>query len=131
MARIALISDTDAIIRIERADRIDQTAGLRAGYRWLPVELVVVDTSTGPDTVTETSDPVVEAARVAVTRTSRDMTAGELAQRVTDRANTLLNEPLFRALGLVVFDLINDVRDRHGQGPITMAQFRNLIESKL
>lgn len=131
MSKLALVDPADQIIRQVRADRVDLTAGVRAGYRWLPVEVDRVNTSTGPDTVTEYTGPVVEVSRVAYTLTTRDMTAQEISDRNDGRVSSLVNDPVFKALATAVFELVNDVRTLKGQGTITPAQFRAYLKSKL
>lgn len=133
MARIALINAANEIVRTEREERIDQTAGVRTGHRWVPVVQETVDTSTPGNefTVTTRAAPVVEASRVLVTTTIRDMTAQEASSAKDGRVSQVVRDPAFKALATAVFELVNDVRTLKGQGTITAAQFRAYLKSKL
>jgi len=92
----------------------------------VPVVEETNDTSTGNDIVT-TRVETVEADRVLVVTTIRDMTAQELADRTTEQLDNATQQlgvdPALKALAQAVFEILNDVRTLSNQGPITKAQF--------
>ena len=66
----------------EVRDYAEQPADIpHKAVTWLPYVTEAVDSSTGPDKVFSTAAPVVEAERVVVVTTIRDMTAQEISTR--------------------------------------------------
>lgn len=129
MSRLALVAPDDTIHEFKPADKVDLTAGTKAGYRWLPVVTVDVDTSTGANTTTERTGPVVEATQVTFTRTTRDMDASETDVRKSDIMARLYDDPAFKALiDTIRIDVLNALKS----GPnVSPADFRQMIRRKL
>lgn len=128
MARYALVAPDDTIYTEKAEERIDLTAGVRDGYRWLPIVNEVNDTTTQQEyVVTEPVVETIEVARVLRSRTRRDMTAQEIADRkaelVLSDSDTVIAKGLFK--------LANDFRVSQGQAELTVAQFRSWLEAQL
>lgn len=90
---------------------LDNGPGGDGGPIWRPVVAVDVDNSTGADKVTEVA-VVLETTRELRTRTTRDMTAQEIAD-----ANTAQEDDVVAALnagGDPLFVLIDMVRELRG-----------------
>ena len=124
MARYALIAPDDTIYTTKDESRIDLTAGVRDGYRWLPVVRSTVDNSTGPDTVSERADPVVEATQVSIVTTIRDMTQ----QEIDDRIDKEFDGQFQTDLKNWALEITNRVRVLEGGQPVTMAQLAAFIK---
>lgn len=111
------------------------------GHKIVPASEIINDASTGPDTVRTSTGWVVAGDESEVTRTIdiRDKTAQEIDdenEAVVDEFDST-NHNLLVWLGLFVkditaqqFSLINDVRNRHGQQPITLTQYANSLSSQ-
>lgn len=133
MALFAVIKPDNSILDFR--DNLDPKAGTKPGYKILPV----VDINPVSDSSAQVkSGPVVTVKATEVTRvwTIRNLTAQELLDRDESiRAHSMAqldeNFALIKALGSVVFDLVNDVRVLKGQGTITAAQFRAAVKAKL
>ena len=92
---------------------------------WVPIEVEVDDTSTGPDRVVSAWVETVEAARLLRSRTIRDKTAAELAAEDTAQVGRLLADSgIDRALARMIFNINNRVRSIEGGGPLSVAQFK-------
>ena len=114
-----------------RIDEFDDNSGTKAGYQLLDVEEVRVNNSvTGyPDHPVVTQDIVNGKWRV--TTTINDLTGPAL-----DAAKDVQVGSVDKALagGLkdafnAIFFLVNDVRTRHGQATITLAQFKTQVDN--
>lgn len=103
-------------------------------HRIVPLVEETVDTSTGTDTVT-TRETLVEADRVLMRTTIRDVTQAEIDQRAADRdARELrLSEDygIIRALTRAALDQENRIRVLEGRSELTAEQFRDWIKSQL
>ena len=133
MARIALVSDIDEIIRIVPEETIDQTAGVKAGYRWLPVVYIEVDNSTldAEYTVVDRTGPTVEATQVSFTLTTRDMTQQELDTKNDGEIDSIQTSSITRALAKALFQTLNYARAANGDPELTAAQFRTFLRNQL
>lgn len=124
MAFIALVDGADQIVRMVREHLIDQTAGVRTGYKWLPiVDLPDNDTSTGPDVVKSAPVFAVEPTRVTAQITIRDMTAQELSDdkdAKVSRADKVLYE--------VLFEIVNRVLTLEGGSAVSRVQFAAYVK---
>ena len=98
------------------------------------VETETTDTSTGPDTV-NTRVETVEANRVLIAVSIRDMTAQELADRETARLDgaeqQIEVDPALKALSQAVFEILNDVRTLNSQAPITKTAFNTWLRVRM
>ena len=125
--KVALIGPGDVIVREVLAARVDTSAGVRAGYKWLPVVVEESDVSTGPDVTIDRTGPVVEETRVLYTRTRRDMTAQELSDSrddfLADNEDTLQFK--------VLFNHENRVRVLESKAPLTPTQFRAALKAQM
>jgi hypothetical protein len=70
-----------------------------------------------------------------VEMTQGEKDAADLAQDVAEKnaAMDTLDElnSITRGLGLVLFDVVNDVRTRHGDAEITLAQFKAQVRARM
>lgn len=99
----------------------------KAGYAWLPVEVSTVGTGSVASTVT-----TVLADKVTRVTTRREQTAPEIDAAKAATVETQLGlTPAGRALKQAfeaLFFIANDVRSRHGQGALTLQQFKTAVE---
>lgn len=128
MARYALVAPDNSIHTEKDETRIDFTAGLREGYRWLRIDNITDDTTTQNQWVT--TDPMIEAVladRVTRTSTRRDMTSAEIDAAKASRSASLVDDVQWKA----IFILLNEIRGLKGQQAVSVAQFRNWIEGQM
>lgn len=133
MTLFAVIKPDNTILDFRH--NLDPNAGTKPGYKILPV----IDTKPTYDDATQISTgPVVKVNANDVTRvwTVRAMTAQELAardesRRVAAMERIDLDFEIIKALGSILFDVVNDVRVLKGQGTITAAQFKAAVKAKL
>lgn len=124
----ALIGSDNQISREISDRRLDLTAGVRGGYRWVPVEISVDDQSTQSRwTTLEPQVVTVEANRVTKIRVKRDMTAQEIEAEQTQ----LVMSEADKALGKALFKLLNDFRASQGQPPVTREQFLAWLKAQI
>lgn len=129
----ALIGPGEKIVKI--GSNFDPKAACRTGYRIVPV----ADTEPPFDgKIQKRTGPVMTVLADKVTRvwTVTSLTAQELAARLdaeqelalaaTARANDII-----KALGTMLFEVVNDVRVLKGQSVITAAQFKAALKSRL
>ena len=96
---------------------------------WVPVEIVVTNTSSGPDKVISPWVDTVEVSRLLRTSTIRDKTAGEIDAEDQARVDRLLlDSGVIRALAKALFALVNDVRTLKGDSTITATQFKTYLK---
>jgi hypothetical protein len=78
--------------------------------------------------------PIIEADRVYKLTTIRNMTTQEINARddaiKTEYVNRL-DSDIIKAMGAIIFELVNKDRQRDGLQPLTANQFRNYVKSKL
>ena len=133
MARVAHIrngeiiktyEEGEGLITFEDGDRW-QTAvlGTWGNDKVVPIETVTNDTSTIPETV-RTRTIVVEADRVLITNTIRDMTAQEL----DEKADQEIEEQFQRDLKNWALEITNRVLTLEGNQPVTMAQLGAFVK---
>lgn len=122
MALYALVNDSDQVVDTKNDSRIDLNAGTRTGWRWLPVNNIINDISTGPDTVMESAVEAVLASEVTRTRTKRDMTAQEISDR--DDAQIAGMDNVQNA---VIFEIVKRVRVLQQEAGITNTQMNALM----
>lgn len=129
----ALIGPADSVVKI--GTNFDAQAACRAGYRIVPV----VDTDPPFDGATQKRiGPVITVFPDKVTRvwTVVNLTAQELAaildaQQEMALAATVRANDVIRALGTMLFEVVNDVRVLKGQSTITAAQFKAALKARL
>lgn len=129
----ALIGPGEVIVKT--GSNFDAKAACRAGYRIVPV----IDTNPAFDGETQKkTGPVVTVLADKVTRvwTVTALTAQELATIQDARQEDALAaiaraNDIIKALGTMVFELVNDVRVLKGQGTITAAQFKTALKARL
>lgn len=137
--RYALINPSDEIVRTQEESRLDLSAGVRAGYRWVPVNDITNDTSTGDDIVKEPVVQTIFADRVERVTTIRDMTAQELDD--LDTANADRQFEMLHAFARVVLDQVNALNARMNDANVaaglgnvnafTVQQMKNAIKARL
>lgn len=101
----------------------------RKGFKWLPV--VVVDPAWDAS-LQKRSGPVLSVIvdmQVNRTWTVVDKTAQEIDDERVAKIDDRLVSPVDKALGLALFNVINDVRVLKGQGTITLAQFKTALKA--
>ncbi len=103
--------------------------------KWYPVVREVVDNSTQPYTNTNTTRQV-EGDNYVIRKTISDMSQAEIDAFMEDRKDDAVGQfnrdlSLTKALGEVLFELVNDVRELKGQQAITKQQFISYVKGKL
>lgn len=125
----ALVAPDDTITLRRRDTELDLSAGVKAGYRWLPIENVSQDTSTlAPDFCTH--DPVqtsVLVDKVQFITTKRDMTT----QEQNAAKDALVLNDVDRLIGKVLFNHENRIRILEGKQPINRNQFISALKALL
>lgn len=124
MTIYALVRPDNSIDR--RSSNVDPGVQTRAGWRWLPVEVVGSAAHDPALQVKEGPVTTVESARVVDAYTVRAKTAQEL----DTEKETRIDQIDVLALRLI-FLLNNEVRALKGQAALTAAQFRNFVRSQL
>lgn len=128
MAIYALVAPDDSIHTEKDETRIDFTAGLRDGYRWLRIDNITDDQTTQSQWVV--TDPMVQtvlADRVTRTTVRRDMTQAEIDARKSATSSSLVDQIQWKA----IFQVLNIARQANGQQPVTAQQFRAWVEEQM
>lgn len=127
---IALIErDLSAVIKFA-GNLTAIPADTGTGPYWVPVEFVIDDQTTGA--LPQIMDPETQqitSTKVIITQVRRDMNTTELAAYDDEVADTIEVNGIDRAIGQILFQLVNDVRVLQGQSTITASQFRNYIKT--
>jgi hypothetical protein len=99
---------------------------------WVVIDSTVTDTSTGPDTITESLDQKIRTTEVLRPILIRDKTSSELDAEADEAANHvfILDETL-KGFALVVLDEINLLRSKHLLTPRTQEQLRDAVKNKI
>ena len=112
MARYALVAPDYTIYTERDQNRIDFDAGVRDGYRWLPIEVVTDDRSTTEEKVAEPMVQTIEADRVMRTQVIRDKTTQEIEAECTARAEQLVDvDEVTVAMAVATVRLVVAARD--------------------
>jgi len=133
MAQFALIRD-GAFVEIRTyPSKPDDIA--HKNVVWLPVVRETVDTSQ-TEYKKNATESIVQQDSYLIRTTISDMTQQEVdavvnAEQTAALAKLDVTNSLLKALGVVMFELVNDVRTLKGQQPITAQQFRNYVKGKL
>lgn len=120
--KYALVDPADQVVRYVDESRLDLDAGTRTGWRWLPVNEVRTDTSTGPDTIEERPAPVVLPTEVRRETIIRDKTALEIDAEADEFVLNTMDQVWAKA----IFRLINNPPTP----PVTKAQFMAWIKAR-
>jgi len=102
---------------------------------WLPFVTEEVNNAVTQNTK-RSVEAIIEPDRYVVRTTITDKSQAEIdaeVEQAKEQAAKAIDSgyTLLRALGLVLFGVVNDVRELKGQQPITAQQFRNFVKGKL
>jgi len=132
--KYALLKD-GAFVEYKFFDELPEVA-TNKGYSLLPV--VEEDLNWAiTEYVDVTVQKIIEPTRYVVRRTVTDKPQAEVDAVVAQQKQTYAdiltqdNMSLYKALGAVMFDLVNEVRALKSQAPITKAQFKDYVKGKL
>lgn len=105
------------------------------GYAVLPVVRETVDNSTQSYKNFETVI-TIEPTRYLIQRVISDKPQAEIdaiyeAEKDTAVADMVSDRSVAKALGLTLFDVVNEVRGLKAQAPLTLNQFKTYVRGKL
>lgn len=132
--KYALLKD-GAFVEYKFFDELPEVA-THKGYSLLPVVEEDLNWAV-TEYVDVTVQKIIEPTRYVVRRTVSDKPQAEIDAIVAQQKQTYAdiltqdNMSLYKALGAVMFDLVNEVRALKSQAPITKAQFKDYVKGKL
>ena len=126
---LALVDPSGTDVREVPEARVDLSADVKEGYRWLPVVQEVVDESLpdGGPVITEPVETTVEPDRVLRRRRRRNMTPEEADTSENEAADAIIRSDIgrmFLSVYRVMFALA-----RQSNPNLGAAQFRNMVIS--
>lgn len=133
MDEYALIKD-GALVEIIEFPSAPEVA-THKGYSALPVVRETVNNATQEFTSTSVV-ATIEPTRYLIQKIVSDLSQAEIdakVQAAIDSSMTALDEPrsVVKAIGAVLFDVVNEVRSLQSQPALTSQQFKNYVRGKL